>query len=176
MPETTSSDNLKKPAAFLDRDGTLNHDDGYTYKIEKFRWIEGAKAAIRLLNDAGYLVFIVTNQAGIARGYYDAAAVDTLHHWMQCELATAGAHFDDIRYCPHHPEGTVPEFSIVCDCRKPGTGMLKSLIEQWHPDISRSFMLGDSDKDAEAGAAVGIMAQKIRPASILSEVRKMLAL
>jgi D,D-heptose 1,7-bisphosphate phosphatase len=169
-------DNLKKPAAFLDRDGTLNHDDGYTYKIEKFRWIEGAKAAIRLLNDAGYLVFIVTNQAGIARGYYDAAAVDTLHHWMQCELATAGAHFDDIRYCPHHPEGTVPEFSIVCDCRKPGTGMLKSLIEQWHPDISRSFLLGDSDKDAQAGAAVGIMAQKIRPASILSEVRKMLAL
>jgi D,D-heptose 1,7-bisphosphate phosphatase len=167
--------NLKKPAAFLDRDGTLNRDDGYTYRIEEFQWIDGAKTAIRQLNDAGYLVFIVTNQAGIARGYYDAGAVEALHDWMQGELATVGAHFDDIRYCPHHPEGTVPELSIVCDCRKPRTGMLKSLIEQWHPDISRSFMLGDSDKDAQAGAAVGVISKKISPASILSEVRKILA-
>jgi D,D-heptose 1,7-bisphosphate phosphatase len=167
-------DNLQKPAAFLDRDGTLNHDHGYTYRIEEFRWIEGAKTAIRQLNDAGYLVFIVTNQAGIARGYYDAAAVETLHDWMQGELATVGAHFDDIRYCPHHPEGTVPEFAIACDCRKPATGMLKSLIKQWSPDISRSFMLGDSDKDAQAGAAVGMIGRKIEPSAILSEVRRLL--
>jgi len=164
-------DDLKKPAAFLDRDGTLNHDHGYTYRIEEFRWIDGAKAAIKLLNDAGYLVFIVTNQAGIARGYYDAAAVDTLHDWMQDELATVGAHIDDIRYCPHHPEGTVPALSIICDCRKPGTGMLLSLIEQWHPDLSRSFMLGDSDKDVDAGEAVGLRSKKIEPSFILYEVQ-----
>ena len=79
--------------------------------------------------------------------------------------------FDDIRYCPHHPEGTVPELSIVCDCRKPKTGMLTSLIEQWHPDLSRSFMLGDSDKDVEAGAAVGLRSKKIDPSFIEYEVK-----
>ena len=169
------SDNLSKPAAFLDRDGTLNHDDGYTHKIEDFRWIDGAKTAIKRLNDAGYLVFIVTNQAGIARGYYDAAAVDTLHTWMAEELAEMGAHIDDIRFCPHHPEGTVPSLAIVCDCRKPNTAMLTSLIEQWHPVMSGSFMLGDTDKDAEAGVAVGILGKKIGPDSLLHEVELLLA-
>jgi D,D-heptose 1,7-bisphosphate phosphatase len=164
------SENIRKPAAFLDRDGTLNHDDGYTHKIEEFRWIDGAKTAIKWLNDAGYLVFIVTNQAGIARGYYDAAAVDTLHEWMADELCELGAHIDDIRYCPHHPEGTVPELSTECACRKPNTGMLTSLIEHWNPVMSGSFMLGDTDKDAEAGIAVGIHGKKIEPSSILHEV------
>jgi len=169
------SDNMRKPAAFLDRDGTLNHDDGYTHRIEEFRWIGSAKAAIKKLNDAGYLVFIVTNQAGIARGYYDAASVEALHAWMQSELACVGAHFDDIRYCPHHPDGTVPELAIICDCRKPNAGMLRSLIEQWHPEISRSFMLGDSDKDAEAGAAVGVRSKKIMPSLLLYEVEQLIA-
>ena len=155
-------DHLRKPAAFLDRDGTLNHDDGYTYKIEEFRWLDGAKEAIKKLNDSGYLVFIVTNQAGIARGYYDAAAVDKLHNWMQLELSALGAHFDDIRYCPHHPEGRVPELSMVCACRKPRSGMLRSLIDQWQPVIPRSFMLGDSDKDAQAGTAAGLVGKKLR--------------
>ena len=123
------------------------------------------------MNDAGYLVFIVTNQAGIARGYYDAAAVEALHEWMQAELALVGAHFDDVRYCPHHPEGIVPELSISCDCRKPSPGMLSSLIEQWHPDLSRSFMIGDSDKDAAAGDALGILSKKIEPSLLGQEVK-----
>jgi D-glycero-D-manno-heptose 1,7-bisphosphate phosphatase len=169
------SDNLRKPAAFLDRDGTLNHDDGYTHKIEGFRWIDGAQSAIRRLNDAGYLVFIVTNQAGIARGYYEAEAVDTLHDWMSGELSEIGAHIDDIRYCPHHPEGTVPALTTACDCRKPNTGMLEDLIAQWNPDMSHSFMLGDTDKDAEAGIAVGIRGKKIEPGSIGHEVDLLLA-
>lgn len=166
---------LRKPAAFLDRDGTLNHDDGYTHKIEDFRWIDGAMTAIRALNDAGYLVLIVTNQAGIARGYYDAASVDALHQWMADELAEIGAHIDDIRYCPHHPDGAIPELSTICDCRKPRTGMLRSLIEQWNPLLPRSVMLGDTDKDAEAGIAVGIHGKKIDPSSILREVRQLLS-
>ncbi|MEQ8803630.1 HAD-IIIA family hydrolase [Haliea sp.] len=168
------SHNLRKPAAFLDRDGTLNHDGGYTHKIEEFKWIDGAKEAIKLLNDAGYLVFIVTNQAGIARGYYDAAAVETLHDWMAGELCELGAHIDDIRYCPHHPEGSVPSLSTECDCRKPNTGMLISLIERWNPLMSESFMLGDTDQDAEAGIAVGIYGKKIEPSSILQEVESLL--
>lgn len=165
---------LRKPAAFLDRDGTLNYDDGYTHKIDSFRWIEGAKESIRKLNDAGYLVFVVTNQAGIARGYYDESAVVTLHRWMQDELAQIGAHIDDFRFCPHHPEGAIPELSIRCDCRKPEPGMLSSLIDEWQPDLSRSFMLGDSPKDAEAGAAAGIVSKVIEATTILAEVGKLI--
>jgi len=166
---------LQKPAAFLDRDGTLNHDDGYTHRIEEFRWVDGAREAIRRLNDAGYLVFVVTNQAGIARGYYDAACVERLHQWMQAELAREGAHIDDFRYCPHHPEGTVPELAIACECRKPNSGMLTSLIRQWKPDIGRSFMLGDSDKDALAGAGAGITGRKIDASQLLREVDRQIA-
>lgn len=169
------TDCLRKPAAFLDRDGTLNHDDGYTHKIEEFRWMSGAKAAIRTLNDAGYLVFVVTNQAGIARGFYDAAAVEMLHRWMQDELALEGAHIDDFRFCPHHPEGTVPELAIECSCRKPRSGMLTSLIKHWEPDTRRSFMLGDSDKDAEAGNAIGIRGMKIDPSQLLQEINHLIA-
>lgn len=165
---------LTRPAAFLDRDGTVNYDDGYTYRIEEFRWIEGAREAIKRLNDEGYLVFLVTNQAGIARGFYDSEDVDKLHHWMQDELSDLGAHLDDIRYCPHHPEGAVLELSRNCECRKPGTAMLTSLIEQWRPDLASSFMLGDSDKDAEAGKAAGMKARKIPPGALFTEVEKIL--
>jgi D-glycero-D-manno-heptose 1,7-bisphosphate phosphatase len=165
---------LRKPAAFLDRDGTLNHDHGYTHRIDEFRWIEGAKTAIKRLNDVGYLVFIVTNQAGIARGYYDAEAVNTLHQWMQNDLAKDGAHFDDIRFCPHHPEGRIEALAIYCECRKPAAGMLTSLIEKWNPILERSFMLGDAAKDAKAGQAAGIRGKKIPPFSILAEVQNLL--
>lgn len=161
---------LRKPAAFLDRDGTLNHDDGYTHKIESFRWIDGAKESIKALNDAGYLVFIVTNQAGIARGYYDEQAVHKLHAWMQEDLMSIGAHFDDVRLCPHHPEGAVTALAIDCACRKPGTAMLKSLIDQWQPDLAHSFMLGDAEKDAQAGAAIGIASKQIDPDNLRQEV------
>ena len=163
-----------KPAAFLDRDGTLNHDTGYTSRIEDFHWLDGAKAAIKKLNDAGYLVFLVSNQSGIARGYYDHAAVDRLHQWMQDDLAASGAHFDDIRCCPHHPEGIVPELAVSCDCRKPKPGMLQSLIKQWQPDLDNSFMLGDAERDAQAGKAAGVTGKKISPGSILQEVEAMI--
>lgn len=167
---TGLADALRKPAAFLDRDGTLNHDAGYTHKIEEFRWIDNAKQTIKTLNDAGYLVFIVTNQAGIARGFYGPGDVDTLHNWMQDELAQIGAHIDDIRYCPHHPEGSVEGLAIECNCRKPGTAMLDSLIAQWHPILEHSFMVGDAEKDAQAGKAVGIQGLKISPENLQQEV------
>lgn len=163
-----------RPAAFLDRDGTLNQDNGYVYRIEDFHWLDGARAAIKKLNDAGYLVFLVSNQSGVARGYYDCAAVDRLHQWIQEDLAACGAHLDDIRYCPHHPKGTVPELAISCDCRKPKPGMLQSLIEQWQPDLDRSFMLGDAERDAQAGNAAGIVGKSIRPGTILQEVESMI--
>jgi D-glycero-D-manno-heptose 1,7-bisphosphate phosphatase len=165
---------LRRPAAFLDRDGTLNYDEGYTHRIDQFRWVEGAKEAIKALNDAGFNVFVVTNQAGIARGYYEPEQVTVLHTWMQEQLAMCGAHIDDIRFCPHHPEGTVAPLAVACDCRKPGTAMLEDLITQWQPQLEHSFMLGDAEKDAAAGRAVGIAGLQVPTGGILQAVTERL--
>lgn len=168
------SEALRKPAAFLDRDGTLNYDAGYTHTIDGFTWMDGAIDAIKALNDAGVLVFIVTNQSGIARGYFDRKTVDKLHQWMQAELALHGAHIDDIRICPHHPEGIVEHLAIGCQCRKPGTAMLESLIAKWNPILEDSFMLGDSSSDREAGEAIGITSRQIKGPDLGSVIAQLL--
>jgi D-glycero-D-manno-heptose 1,7-bisphosphate phosphatase len=114
----------RRPTAFLDRDGVLNVDHGYTFQPEALEWVANAPQAVRLLNEAGYLVIVVTNQSGVARGLYDEAAIQRLHAHMQERLNEQGAHIDAFYYCPHHPEGTVEAFSIHCTCRKPEAGML----------------------------------------------------
>jgi len=147
---------LRQPATFFDRDGVLNEDSGYTHERNEFRWIEGARAAIKKANDDGRYVFVVTNQAGVARGYYDEAAVRALHAWMNQDLRRDGAHIDDFRFCPHHPDGVVPEFSIECQCRKPNPGMILSLLSEWPVDRSESILIGDKESDLDAAAAAGI--------------------
>lgn len=168
-------ESLRKPAVFLDRDGTLNHDAGYTYRIEDFRWIEGAPAAIKRLNDAGYLVFVVSNQAGIARGYYDRAAVERLHGWMQEQLRRLGAHIDAIRICPHHLEGKIAALAVDCACRKPKPGMLLDLIDAWQPQLEQSLMLGDRPSDCAAGSAAGVPARLVPTGQILPIVESILS-
>lgn len=162
LPETYAaapdilSNAERRPAVFLDRDGTLNRDEGYTYRPDDLIWIGDAIAAVRLVNDAGFYAFVITNQAGVARGYYDEADVLRFHRAMQQNLRQAGAHFDDIRYCPHHPEGVHAAYSKTCACRKPNTGMLRSLFDTWSIDLERSVLVGDQEKDRVCAETLGI--------------------
>jgi D,D-heptose 1,7-bisphosphate phosphatase len=159
---------MLRPAVFLDRDGTLNEDLGYVHRWEDFRWLPGAKAAVRGLRDGGAYVFIVTNQSGVARGMFDEAAVTALHAKMRDDLRATGADIDDIRYCPHHPDASVAPYRQVCACRKPAPGMILDLIAHWPVDAAASVMVGDKEIDAQAGRAAGIGAQ-IVPGGELEE-------
>jgi len=149
-------DQGKRPAAFLDRDGVLNVDNGYVHRPEQLEWIVGAPEAVRLLNEAGYYVIVITNQSGVARGYFDEAAVRQFHAHMQDVLHGHGAHIDAFYYCPHHPEGTVKELAVRCSCRKPNPGMLEQAAREWPIDLGRSFFIGDKDGDMAAAAAFNI--------------------
>lgn len=144
---------MMRPAAFLDRDGVLNVDSGYLYRARDLVWIEGAARAISRLNAAGYLVLVVTNQSGIARGLYTTDDMHGLHRSMADALACAGAKIDAFYYCPHHPEHGAER---DCLCRKPRPGMLERAFREWPVDKARSFMIGDRTTDLEAAAAAGL--------------------
>jgi len=164
----------RRPAAFLDRDGTLNEDTGYVHRIAEFRWLPGAVNAVRRLNDAGYYVFVVTNQSGVARGIYDETVIGDLHGWMNKELRAAGAHIDDMRYCPHHPQASVAAYRTACSCRKPAAGMLLDLMTCWPVIREASIMIGDRDSDAAAGRAAGIASAIVPAGALDSYVERLL--
>jgi D-glycero-D-manno-heptose 1,7-bisphosphate phosphatase len=167
----------RRPAAFFDRDGVLNVDAGYVHRPDQLDWIAGAPAALRMLNEAGYYVIVVSNQSGVARGYFAEAAVRQFHAHMQDALRAQGAHVDAFYYCPHYPEGAVKEFAVRCRCRKPSPGMLEQAAREWPIDLGRSFLIGDKDDDISAAAAFNIRGIKFNASadSLIDLVRRELA-
>lgn len=144
------------PVVFLDRDGVLNIDIGYLWQSQDWVWVHGAVEAIRQFNQKGWPVVVVTNQSGVARGYYREEDVQELHEWLNRELAQFGAHIDRFYYCPHHVKGTLPHYQRECECRKPQPGMIRKGMEELQADPARSFLIGDKPSDLEAAAAAGI--------------------
>ena len=153
MPAANSA---TRPAVFFDRDGTVNADKGYTYRPDDLIFLSGAVAAVKRVNDLGWYAFLVTNQSGVARGYFTETDVQVFHTHMQDQLRAAGARFDDIRYCPHHPEGKVEAYARACDCRKPKAGMILDLMRNWPVIREGSLVVGNSDSDMQAARDAGL--------------------
>lgn len=125
---------------FLDRDGVINKDVSYLYKISDLEWVDGAKEALAYAHSKGYDLIVVTNQSGVARGYYKESDVQILHDYMAHELDRSGAPILHFYYCPHHKEGIVPLYAVECECRKPKPGMIKQAIKDYDVNISDSFL------------------------------------
>ncbi len=143
-------------AVFLDRDGTINEEVGYLTDLSRLRLIPGAGAAITRLNHAGYKVILVTNQSGVARGYFPESLVLEAHKRLTDMLEREGAVLDGIYYCPHHPTAGNTVYTVVCDCRKPGTGLVDRAVKDFDVDINRSFLVGDKWSDVELAQRAGV--------------------
>ena len=160
------------PAVFFDRDGTLNVDIHYLHRPEDFIWTPDAPAAIRRLNECG----ILTNQSGVARGYYPEEDVRRLHDWMNEELKKEGAHLDALFYCPHHTEGKIPEYTKACNCRKPATGMIDAACAKYHIDRMRAVLIGDSESDMECAKRARLRGVRYEGGSLLEVVERVLGI
>jgi len=144
-----------KKALFLDRDGTITVDKGFVHKKEDLELLPGVAEAIRLANEHGFMVVVVTNQSGVARGYFTEEDVQTFNAYLAQILAEQGARIDAFYYCPHHPEAPVETYRKACSCRKPRPGLLLQAAQELDIDLSQSWMVGDSPRDVEAGKRAG---------------------
>ena len=174
----------KQRAIFLDRDGTINSYKGFLTSPDDFELISGVAEAIRLINQSGYLCIVVSNQPVIARGDCTFEQLQAIHDKMETLLGKEGAFVDAIYYCPHHPdkgfEGERPDYKFNCDCRKPKPGLLLRAAQEWNIAPSESYMIGDSDRDVEAGQAAGcrksILIERNHPNALSDTVKDILKL
>lgn len=164
----------KIKAVFFDRDGVLNVDKDYLHTIEDFEWIDGAKESIVFLTKNNYTVFVVTNQSGIARGFYTVDDMQKLHEYMAAEIKQAGGNIEKFYFCPHLPGGKIKEFAIECDCRKPKPGLLLQALREYAIDKENSFLIGDKPRDVESAAAAGIKGYLYENGNLLHFVKKIL--
>jgi D-glycero-D-manno-heptose 1,7-bisphosphate phosphatase len=148
--------NPERPAVFLDRDGTLNEEIGYVNHPTRFQIYPWAAEAVRELNRAGFAAVVVTNQSGVARGYFDETMIDVMHQKLREEMKAGGAKLDGIYYCPHHPEGRVADYKRFCECRKPALGMIERAAAELNLDLARSFVIGDRFVDMEMAQRGGM--------------------
>jgi D-glycero-D-manno-heptose 1,7-bisphosphate phosphatase len=146
----------RQRAAFIDRDGVLNVDHGYVYRVEDFEWLPGAVQALRQLQAAGYALIVVTNQSGIARGMYTEADLACLHRFVDEDLQRQGVRLTGIYACPHHPQATLEAYRQDCNCRKPRPGLILRASAEHGLDLARSCLVGDKASDIEAGRAAGV--------------------
>lgn len=143
--------NIKRPAVFLDRDGVLTVEKGYVRSAEELEIFSYAKDCVRKIHEQGYYALVVTNQSGIARGYFTEDELIRMNHKLQAETDV-----DAVYYCPHHEQGIIPEYTKVCDCRKPSTGMIRKACEEYAIDIRHSYMVGDRASDIKLGENVEV--------------------
>ena len=165
----------KRPAIFLDRDDTLNLDEGYTQKISAFGWVKGAPESLQLFHKAGLDVYIVTNQGGIGRGIFTKEQMHNFNNHLCKEAIKAGGLIKDVAWCPHHPLAVDPSLLGPCDYRKPGPGMILSLAKKWDIDLAASVMIGDRDTDVAAGHAAGCHAYLFDGTDLEVLARKVMA-
>ncbi len=142
-------------ALFLDKDGTLIPDVPYNVDPAQITLVDGALPTLRRLVDAGYRLIVITNQSGVARGYFDEAALTAVEQRLRDLLAADGLALDGFYYCPHHPDGVVTEYAIACDCRKPAPGLLQRAAREQGIDLNQSWFVGDILNDVEAGNRAG---------------------
>lgn len=161
---------LERPAVFLDRDGVINEDHGWVGTRERFHWTPNLFGALRRLTDFGYHVFIVTNQSGIARGFYTETDLHDLMTWVVDEIRKHGGTIDDWRFCPFHPNASIEQYRKTSNWRKPAPGMILDLASKWKPDLSRSVLYGDQETDLQAAINSGIPAVKVGPETLASFV------
>lgn len=147
---------VSKPAVFLDRDGVINKDHGYVGNVDDFEYIDGVFEATKQLKQMGYMLVLVTNQSGVARGYFSEDEFLALTEWMDWNFVDNGVEFDGIYYCLHHEEHGLGEYKVACDCRKPKPGMFLSAQRFLDIDMSRSVMVGDKAEDLMAAKAAGV--------------------
>ena len=154
---------------FLDRDGTLIDEVGYLDRVERVALYPWSIDAVRVLNRAGFRVVVVSNQSGVARGFFTEAMVDEVHRHIESLLADGGARIDRYYYCPHHPDGTVENYKQRCECRKPGRGLVDRAVGELGLDPARSFVVGDRWLDVELARVVGAQGVLVRTGFGLTE-------